>query len=43
MSFKTCSVAYKKYAGVLCGLLLQIGIILGTVLEIPYAAILGID
>ena len=43
MSFKTASQAYNKYAGVLCEFLLQLGIMLGTVLEIPYAEILGIN
>ena len=43
MSFTVCPLIYKKYAGVLCGLMLQIGIIVGTVIEIPYAYILGIS
>ena len=34
---------YKKYAGVLCGLILQLGIILGTITEIPYSYIIGIN
>jgi len=41
MAFKVCPLLYKKYAGVMCGLGLQIGIILGNILEIPYAKILG--
>lgn len=32
MAFRVCPIAYKKYAGVFCGLILQIGIMLGTVL-----------
>lgn len=43
MAFKVCPVAYKKYAGVLCGLILQVGIIIGTILEVPYAYIIGIN
>ncbi len=43
MAFKVCPLAFKKYAGVLCGLLLQVGIMLGTIFEIPYAIILGIN
>ena len=43
MAFKVCPLALKKYAGVLCGLLLQVGIMFGTIFEIPYAIILGIN
>jgi hypothetical protein len=42
MAFKTCPLVYKKYAGVLCGMTLQIGIMIGTILEIPYAYLIGI-
>lgn len=31
MAFRVCPLAYKKYAGVLCGLMLQVGIMLGTI------------
>jgi hypothetical protein len=34
---------HKKYAGVLCGLVLQLGIMLGTTLEIPYGYAIGIN
>jgi hypothetical protein len=43
MAFKVSPLAYKKYAGVLCGMILQFGIILGTIFEIPYAYIIGIQ
>jgi len=43
MSFKVCPQAYKKYAGVLNGLMLQVGIILGTIVEVPYGYLLGIN
>ena len=43
MAFKTCPLEYKKYAGVLCGLLLQFGIMFGTILEIPYSYLIGIN
>ena len=32
MAFKECPLIYKKYAGVMCGLMLQIGIIMGTII-----------
>jgi hypothetical protein len=32
MAFTVCPVNFKKYAGVLCGLTLQIGIMLGTLI-----------
>jgi len=32
MAFKVCPNSFKKYAGVLCGLTLQIGIMLGTII-----------
>lgn len=32
MAFKVSSLVYKKYAGVMCGLSLEFGIILGTFL-----------
>jgi len=32
LSFIVCPLLYKKYAGVLCGLSLQIGMMIGTVL-----------
>ena len=43
MAFKVSPLTYKKYAGVLCGLILQLGIMLGTILEIPFAYICGIN
>ena len=43
MAFKICPTAYKKYAGVFCGLMLQVGIIFGTILEVPYGYIIGIN
>jgi hypothetical protein len=43
LSFKKAPLVFKKYAGVLCGLMLQIGIMLGSAFEIPYSIILGID
>jgi len=32
MAFQVCPTAYKKYAGVFCGLMLQIGIMIGTII-----------
>ena len=43
MAFKVCPLLYKKYAGVFCGLVLQLGIMLGTILEVGYAYSLGIN
>lgn len=43
LAFQHCPLVYKKYAGVLCGLALQLGIILGTIIEVPYAYIFGIN
>ena len=43
MAFKVCPTAYKKYAGVFCGLILQIGIMIGTIIEVPYAYLIGIN
>ena len=42
MAFKECPLLYKKYAGVFCGLMLQAGIITGTIIEVPYGYIFGI-
>lgn len=42
MAFKVCPDPYKKYAGVFCGLILQVGIILGTIIEVPFAYIIGL-
>jgi len=39
-SFETCPVKYKKYAGVLGGILLQFGIMVGTLLDIPFTYII---
>jgi hypothetical protein len=36
-SFEECPIRYKKYAGVLNGIMLQIGILVGTNLAIPFA------
>lgn len=43
MAFQVSPLEMKKYAGVLCGLTLQVGIMIGTVLEIPYGIALGIN
>ncbi len=43
MAFQVCPLAFKKYAGVLCGLFLQLGIMLGVIVEIPYSYIIGIN
>ena len=38
-----CPLIYKKYAGVLCGLSLQLGIVLGALFEIAYAYLFKIN
>jgi hypothetical protein len=43
MAFKVCPTAYKKYAGVFCGLILQVGIILGTIVEVPFGYAIGLN
>jgi hypothetical protein len=43
MAFRVAPLTFKKYAGVLCGLLLQVGIMLGSIIEIPYTIIFGIE
>jgi len=43
MAFKVSPLAYKKYAGVLCGLAIQVGLMLGTVIQIVYSAIFGLN
>lgn len=43
MAFRVAPLTLKKYAGVLCGLLLQVGIMLGTMIEVPYTIIFGIQ
>lgn len=43
MAFKVCPPAYKKYAGVFCGLILQVGIIIGTIVEVPYSYIFALN
>ena len=43
MAFKVSPLAYKKYAGVLCGLAIQVGLMLGTVIQIGYSAIFGLN
>jgi len=43
MAFKVAPLAYKKYAGVLCSLTLQVGLMLGTVCELLYSMVLGIS
>jgi hypothetical protein len=36
-SFEVCPMKYRKYAGVLNGIMLQIGILVGTNIAIPFA------
>jgi len=36
-SFEICPMKYKKYAGVLGGITLQIGILIGTNLAMPFS------
>jgi hypothetical protein len=36
-SFEVCPLKYRKYAGVLNGIMLQIGILVGTNIAIPFA------
>lgn len=43
MAFKVCPQIYKKYAGVFCGLILQVGIITGTILEVPYSYLFNLN
>ena len=43
MAFRVAPLTFKKYAGVLCGLLLQVGIMLGTMIEVPFTIIFGIQ
>jgi hypothetical protein len=43
MAFKVSPLAYKKYAGVLCGLAIQVGLMLGTVFQLGYSAIFGLN
>jgi hypothetical protein len=42
MSFRVTSLVYKKYSGILCGLSIELGIIIGTALEVPLAMLIGI-
>ena len=35
MAFEKASHESKKYAGIACGLLIQVGIMIGTILAIP--------
>ena len=42
MAFRVSTLKYKKYAGILCCLSLQIGIITGTILEVPFGYMIGI-
>jgi len=39
LSFEICPQKYKKYAGVLNGIMLQVGILVGTNLAIPFSAL----
>lgn len=39
LSFEVCPQKYKKYAGVLNGIMLQVGILVGTNLAIPFSAL----
>lgn len=43
LSFETCPQKYKKYAGVLNGIMLQVGILVGTNLAIPFSALFVSD